>query len=71
MGTVFVIAIDPDPFWTCNDSAAWRMTPDGKPIGTASDEPFASLRELITASEIDIPDDCRRWPQDCLASAMR
>ena len=56
-GRFSVIAIDPDLLWTCNDRAAWRMTPDGAPIGESSADPFASLRALITASEIDIPDD--------------
>ena len=55
-GRFSVIAIDPDMLWTCDEKMAWRMTPDGQKIKEEGSDPFASLRELITESEIEIPD---------------
>jgi len=55
-GRFSVIALEPDLIWTCDETRAFRATPDGVMIGTASDDPFASLRELIAESSLDIPE---------------
>lgn len=55
-GRFSVIAIDPDLLWTCDENSAWKLTPDGAVIGEAEADPFASLRNLIADSEIDIPE---------------
>ncbi|MCE2517408.1 MAG: anthranilate synthase component I [Alphaproteobacteria bacterium] len=56
-GRFSVIAIEPDLIWSCTQDKAWRSTPDGTPIGDADDDPFASLRQLIDDSRVDLPDD--------------
>ncbi|XDZ66975.1 anthranilate synthase component I [Alphaproteobacteria bacterium LSUCC0684] len=54
-GRFSVIALDPDLIWTCDETSAHRLTPDGEKMGSTSDDPFASLRELIEESSLDIP----------------
>jgi anthranilate synthase component 1 len=56
-GRFSVIALDPDLIWTCDENSAFRMTSDGKALGEVDSDPFASLRQLIAESEIDIPDE--------------
>ena len=56
-GRFSVIALDPDLIWTCDDECAFRITPEGEKIGSTSDDPFTSLRELIDESSLEIPDN--------------
>lgn len=56
-GRFSVIAMEPDLIWKCDDSHAQRYTPDGTPIGDASEDLFASLNTLIDESKLDIPED--------------
>lgn len=56
-GRFSVIAIEPDLIWSCSEEKAWRSLPDGTPIGEADADPFASLRQLIAESTLDIPED--------------
>ena len=51
-----VIAVEPDLLWACDQNKAWRALPDGRMIGDADDDVFASLRQLIEESKLDIPE---------------
>lgn len=56
-GRFSVIAIDPDLLWKCTQDSAWRELPDGTKLGDEDKDPFASLRNLIEDSRVDVPDD--------------
>ena len=56
-GRFSVIAINPDLIWSCDQDKAWLAQPDGTPIGDSDSDIFGSLRQIIEASKLDIPDD--------------
>ena len=56
-GRFSVIAINPDLIWSCDQDKAWLAHPDGTPIGDSDNDIFGSLRQIIEASKLDIPDD--------------
>lgn len=56
-GRFSVIAINPDLIWSCDQDKAWLAQPDGTPIGDSDSDIFGSLRRIIEASKLDIPDD--------------
>ena len=56
-GRFSVIAINPDLIWSCDQDKAWMAHPDGTPIGDSESDIFGSLRRIIEASKLDIPDD--------------
>ena len=56
-GRFSVIAINPDLIWSCDQDKAWLAQPDGTPIGDSDSDIFGSLRRIIEASTLDIPDD--------------
>ncbi len=56
-GRFSVIAVAPDLIWSCDDHSAWRAHPDGTQLGPREDDIFASLRNVIADSTLDIPDE--------------